>query len=113
MAITTDALKNTLASTYVAQCTHAAGHTASPGTTGANEMSGTGYARGAISWGSPSGGVVTGTATITIPNAGATLDQVGMFSAATAGTFRDSADVTNIVYPGAGTAVVTITYTQT
>jgi hypothetical protein len=117
MAIAVASTRTALVNAYIARITHASGHTASPGGTGANEMSGTGYARGAVTWGSPSDNgttcSVTGTATVTVPNAGGTLAYVGGFSASTSGTFADQMDVTDVVYPGAGTAAVTFSYSQT
>lgn len=113
MPITIDATKSSLASSYAALATHAAAHSASPATSG-NEVTGTGSARGAITWGSPTNGVISGTATVTLPTAGGTLASIGLWSALTAGTFRDGqVDVTDVVYPGPGTALVTVTYTQT
>lgn len=117
MAIAVASSRQSLATSYAALITHLGGHTASPGGTGANEMTGTGYARGAVSWGSATDNGTTasivGTATITIPNAGATLDYVGGWSASTSGTFRDQMNVTDITYAAGGTAAVTVTYTQT
>lgn len=113
MAIAVEATRNLMATYYSTLVTHLSGHTASPSTTGANEMSGTGYARGAVTWGTAATSAITGTATIDIVNSGGTLTHVGGWSASTSGTFRDGFDVTDIVYPGDGTAIVTITYTQT
>ena len=42
--------------------THISLHTASPGTTGASEVSGSGYARKSVSWGAVSAGVVSSSA---------------------------------------------------
>lgn len=112
MPIAADATRNALATTYSTLCTHAAAHSADPGSTGTSEMSGAGYARGAITWGTATGGTITGTATINMPTAGSTLDYIGAWSALTGGTFRDKCDITNVVYPGPGTAAVTIAFTQ-
>lgn len=106
-----DATTRTLVATYLGTLfTHAAAHTAAPATS-ANELTGTGSARGAITWGAASASVIAGTATVTVPTAGGTLASLGMWSALTSGSFRDSIDVTDIVYPGPGTAACTITYT--
>ena len=63
-------------------------HSADPGTTGASELSGGGYARQAIVFGSPSGGAIANNAAIAIPNAGSTaVNHLGVWSASTAGTY--------------------------
>ncbi len=63
-------------------------HSADPGTTGASELSGGGYARQAIVFGSASGGVIANNAAITIPNAGSTaVTYFGVWSASSAGTY--------------------------
>lgn len=113
MAISDNATKSSLATSYSVLCAYAAAHSAAPAVSG-NEITGTGSARGAITWGSATNGVIVGTATVTVPTAGTTLATIGLWSALTAGTFRDGQyDVTDVTYPGPGTAAVTITYTQT
>lgn len=63
-------------------------HSATPGTTGASEMSGGGYARQACSWNAASGGAKTNSSALTFSTAGSTaVTYVGTFSAATAGTY--------------------------
>lgn len=86
-------------------------HSADPGGTGANEMTGGSYARVALSWGAASGGdAVTGQATVNIPS-GAHPTHFGLWSASTAGTFRGggalSADPGT--YGAAGTYALTVT----
>jgi hypothetical protein len=110
---TTYGTVNALAAAYIARCTYAALHTADIATS-ANELTGTGSARGAISWGTITNGVVTGTATCTLPTAGGSPKGVGLWTASTAGTMADGQyNTTDVTYPGAGTAAITITYTQT
>jgi hypothetical protein len=59
-------------------------------------------------------GVVTGTATCTLPTAGGSPKGVGLWTASTAGTMADGQyNTTDVTYPGPGTAAITITYTQT
>jgi hypothetical protein len=72
--------------------THFSAHTAFPGTTGTNEVSGGTYARQAATWGAASAGAVTqtGNADIPIP-AGVTVKYVGYWNALTAGTFKGAA----------------------
>ncbi len=113
MAISDNTTKSAMATYYSTLATHAAAHTAYPATS-ANELTGTGSARGAITWGSASNGVISGTATITLPTAGGSLASSGLWSALTSGTFRDGQwDVSDVTYPGPGTAAITLTYTQT
>jgi hypothetical protein len=87
-------------------------HSASPGTTGANEISGGSYARVATTWGSESGGVSLGSAvTINVP-ASTTIAYFGIWTAATAGTYVDGGVLTSSeTYGSAGTYVLTPTYT--
>ena len=64
-------------------------HSADPVTTGANELSGGGYARQAIVFSAASGGSESNTAAITVPNAGTVpVTHVGLWSAASGGTYR-------------------------
>lgn len=111
MAISVESTRNALATEYASLATHAGAHSDDTATSG-NELAGSGYARGAISWGTASGSAIVGTATITLPTAGGTLASVGLWSASSSGTFRDGANVTDVVYSGPGTASVTVTYTQ-
>lgn len=60
-------------------------HTADPGTTGANEVSGTG--RPATTWGAAANGVRAGSQVSAPISAGTTVTHWGVFSAATGGTF--------------------------
>lgn len=110
MALTTTSLKNDMCTAYVAACTHASLHTADPSTTGANEVAGGTYARVAISWGSPSGGVVVGTATVNVP-ASTTTTHAGAWNASTSGTFKDKMVEVYNSQPVAGTVALTFTFT--
>ena len=73
-------------------------HTADPGTTGANEVTGSPYSRLQVSFGTPSDGVVTNTNNpeFSVPN-NTTVTHIGLFSAATDGTFYISEDTTDRV----------------
>lgn len=63
-------------------------HTASPGTTGANEASGGGYARQAMTWNAASAGTKTNSGSASFTTSGSTPNtHVGGFSASTSGTF--------------------------
>lgn len=111
MAIAVTTTKNSVADSYAALSTYASLHTANPGTTGASELTGTGYARQAITWGAASNGVKTATVTFSVP-AGSTIVGLGLWSAATGGTFRDGVTVTSQTFAQAGSYAVTLTFTQ-
>lgn len=82
-------------------------HTGNPSESGANEVSGGGYARGAITFAAPSAGTrnATSSPVISVP-AGTTITYVGYWSAATGGTFLGYDDVTSAVFTNAGTYTV-------
>jgi hypothetical protein len=63
-------------------------HTADPGETGANELTGGGYSRKPVTFNAPSGGSMTNSADIDFPNMpAATITHVGLWDAASAGNF--------------------------
>jgi hypothetical protein len=63
-------------------------HSATPGTTGASEISGGTYARVSVTWGTPASGSVSNTNTLTVNvPASTTVAFFGLWSAATAGTY--------------------------
>lgn len=73
-------------------------HSASPGTTGANELSGGGYARQAVVFTAASGGAESNTAALTVPNAGSTaVTHFGVYTAVTAGSFLVGAPLASSV----------------
>ena len=113
MAISDNTTKSLLATYYSTLATYAASHSASPATSG-NEVVGSGSSRGLITWGTAANGVIVGTATVVHPTAGSnTLAAVGLWSAATTGTFRDGQyDVADVTQTGPVSFSVTITYTQ-
>lgn len=73
----------------------AALHTADPEPAGANEVTGGGYARQAITWDPATGAVagLNGTLAFTGP-ASSAATHLGLWSAVTAGTYRGSAALT-------------------
>src|SRR3954462_10178945 len=73
---------------------HLSIHSASPGSTGINELAGGGYARQAVTWTAAATGLVHSVAQVSfsVP-AGSTAAYVGFWSALTAGTFYGSAPV--------------------
>ena len=86
-------------------------HTASPSTTGVNEVAGGTYARVAVTWNSPSGGAVTNSNSLTINvPASTTVTHVGIWSALTTGTYYIGAALSPNVTTGgsAGTATIAI-----
>jgi hypothetical protein len=89
-------------------------HSASPGTTGANEINGGSYARVQTTWGSIAAGASTGSqVTINVP-ASTTIEYFGIWTAATGGTYIGGGPLpTNETYGGAGTYNFTPTLTAT
>ena len=85
-------------------------HTASPGTTGANEVPTGTYARVAVTWNASTGGsAVTnvGALSINLP-ASTTATHFGIWSASTAGTYYIGGALTPNVTTGASTGTATI-----
>ncbi len=75
---------------------HAAAHTASPGTTGANET--TSSTRGGFTVGAAADGKVSNAASITIGTAGtAAITHIGVWSAATTGSYKIGAALSSSV----------------
>ena len=74
--------------------THVSLHTADPGTTGANEVTGGSYARVAVTWGDAASGIKanTGDLEFNVPS-GTTVTHVGGWSASSGGTFRGGGEV--------------------
>ncbi len=85
-------------------------HTAAPGSTGASEVTGgsPAYARKGLTWNSASGGskTLSNTPTFDIP-AGTTVAYVGLWSAASAGTYYGYIDITDEIYAAQGTYQIT------
>jgi hypothetical protein len=113
MAIQTNTQKNNLATEYGSLATHGAIYTTAPGASAGTEPSGgsPAYARKALTWGAPSNGVITATATFDVPS-GATIVGIGVHTAITAGTYLDGASITSQAFASQGTLAVTFTYTQ-
>lgn len=115
MPIATAQGKENAATGYTAQALYMSLHTADPGTTGANEVTGgaPAYARKAVTW---VAGSVDGVYNATVPAfdvPAATVTHVGLWTAASGGTFLDKADVADQVFPSQGTLTITnVTYTQ-
>lgn len=110
MAISTTTEKNSLATKYGADAPYAALFTSAPsGGTPGTEVTGSGYARQALSWGAASNGVITASASFTVPS-GQTVLGAGLYSAVSAGTYVDGGSLTS--FAGPGTYTLSVTYTQ-
>ncbi len=84
-------------------------HTADPGTTGANEVTGGSYARQAITFGAASGGVMASTDAQTFTSMPAEAGNlwIGLWTAVTAGTFLWGDQTAAVTGPVAAGASVT------
>lgn len=87
----TTTLKNNLADAFKADVTHVSLHTDDPGTTGANDS---GVTHAAITWGSSSAGVVSGTAQFN--NLTVVCTHIGLWEGATfRGAYENAFTVTD------------------
>ena len=90
--------------------THASLHTATPNSSGSNEVTGgsPAYARQSVTLGAASGGAIAASnqPVFNVP-AGTTVSHVGFFSASTSGTFMGYADVTDEAFGAQGTYTLT------
>lgn len=103
-----NAAKTIMLDALAAQAGFVSLHTADPGSTGAAEMTGTGYARAAITYSATSAGAKQGVgAKQTVP-AGKTVAFLGLWSAATGGTFLGPLDCPDEVYNSAGDYTATV-----
>lgn len=111
MPVATVAMREILAVAYGNAATHASLHSADPGTTGANEITGgsPAYARKALTWDAgTSDGQVTATAVFDVP-ANQAVTYVGLWDAATGGTFLDSVAITYATQATQGTISANLT----
>jgi hypothetical protein len=110
MAGLNNTAKNLMLDALGAVAVFASLHTADPGTTGTSEVSGgsPAYARKAITWNAASGADLDNNAnpTFDVP-AGTTVTHFGLWSAASAGTFYGSGDITDETFAGQGTYTLT------
>lgn len=111
MAIQTTTKKNSMATAYGSDATYGALFTTAPGSSAGTEVTGgsPAYARKALSWSAPSGGVITASATFDVP--ACTVVGTGVYTAATAGTYLDGNTVTSVTFTGQDTVTVTFTAT--
>lgn len=112
MPIATNRQKENLAAEYGVRAVSASLHTASPGTTGASEVTGGTYARRPITWAAGTvDGVVTGSVTFDVP-AGVTVTHAGLWSSDATPVFLDAVTITSQTFSTAGQLTVNFTYTQ-
>ena len=112
MTIEVGATKQVLADAYTALGTWFSIHVGATSGTGANEATGgsPAYARKQTTWAAGSAGVTAGSQ-LTIDLAAGTYNRVGMWTAVTAGTFRDACAMTSTVLSIQGQILVTPTIT--
>ena len=110
MSILSAIMRNALADEYAAQAGLVSLHIGDPGTTGANELSGGGYARETPVWNAASGGQVQAVATFDVPIS--TISHVGIWDSG--GTeFLDSYALPfPVVVSVAGQRNCNLTFTQ-
>lgn len=107
--------KNAALNALAALITHVSLHTADPGGTGANEVTGGSYARKAVTWGAASGGVVamSNDPVFDVP-AATGITHIGLAGHITNSTFYGDGDITDETFGGAGTYTLTdLTITAT
>lgn len=117
MPLTTSALNNLIDCGLRSQnptigITHASLHTATPNSSGSNEVTGgsPAYARKSITLGAASGGSTSASnqPVFDVP-ASTTVTHVGFWSASTSGTFMGYGDVTDETFGAQGTYTLTAT----
>jgi len=106
----TDFAKNFMLDALDTGVIYVSAHTATPGLTGANEVTGgtPAYARQLAGYNAASGGsmALTATETLDIPS-GVTVSFLGIFDAVTAGNFLGQVDIADEVFGSQGTLDVT------
>ncbi|HLU96897.1 MAG TPA: hypothetical protein VKZ89_08680 [Thermobifida alba] len=91
----TDAVLNAAADGATTLLAYASIHTDDPSTTGANEVTGGGYARQEITWNPATGAVATADGTLSFSGpANEDATHLGFWSAAESGTFRGAVALT-------------------
>lgn len=76
-------LRTLMAQLFADEATHLSLHTADPGDTGADELSGGSYARAALVWGSASAGIVTASPVAFAVPADTTITHLGFWNGVT------------------------------
>jgi hypothetical protein len=102
--------KNAMLNALGTLAIYASLHTADPGDSGTNEITGgsPAYARKSITWSAAGSGTMddSNVPVFDVP-ASTTVSYVGLWSALTTGTFYGSADVTNEAFTAQGTYTLT------
>lgn len=102
--------KNYMLDQLATQIAYLSLHAATPGSTGANEVSGgsPAYARKAVTWNAASAGskTVSNAPSFDVPSS-TTVTHLGFWSALTGGTYYGYVDVTDEAFVGQGTYQVT------
>lgn len=113
MAIAVNSTKEALATAYTGLGAFVSLHTADPGTTGTNEATGgsPAYARKATTWTAGTADGVVGGSQVTFDVPAGTFTYIGIWSAATGGTFIDKASIASTTLSGQGQVLVTPTVT--
>lgn len=113
MALNATASKNSLATSFGTAATHAALYTTSAGASQGTEVTGgsPAYARKAITWGSPTNGVITASVTFDVP-ASTTVVAAGVHTASTGtGNYLEGGAVTSQAFGSQGTYTLNLTFT--
>lgn len=99
------ASRNALLNHLASLVTYVSLHTGAPGDSGANELSGgsPSYARKAITWNTASGGTLDSSNAPVFDVPASTINNVGMWTAITAGTFHGSGALTPETFGAQGT----------
>lgn len=101
--------RNAIADFEAGRALYVSLHTADPSTTGANETTGGGYARISVPYAAATGGTATATAVVVSIPGSTAHTHFGLWSAATAGTFRGGGALSPSVTLGAaGQVSVTV-----
>jgi hypothetical protein len=83
--------------------THVSAHTADPGATGTDEVTGGSYARQSVTWNAASASNLDSSNQPVIPiPASTTITHIGLWSAVSGGTFYGSWDITDEVFGSSG-----------
>lgn len=110
MTISTNTEKNSLATKYGTDAPYAALFTTAPsGGTAGTEVTGTGYARQAVSWSTAASGAINASVSFTVPT-GQTVAGAGLYSASSGGTYIDGGPAAT--FTGPGTYTLALTFTQ-
>jgi hypothetical protein len=90
----TDAVLDAAVDGATAVLVYASIHTDDPSTTGANEVTGGGYARQEVTWNPSTGGIATADGTLSFSGPpGEDAKYLGLWSAQSNGTFRGAAEL--------------------